>query len=246
MKTTYKIVLIILIFQNCSAPNYKDKLIGNWSVIFGNLEFEFYSDSLVANDVGLRYINTWTIDNSKIYLDTIEGRLGIEYPVFDYKLSNDNDSLFIKRPTESDFRYPIFRIKSAYDLLLKEIQLSIKLPKKDNIITHKEKNTGLNVYVGYRNNNLIAKTNYDGTNNLKDINLEALAFISYRYAEFNSSEVHFNLLVDKNVKKNEIDSIKSLLKETDIKKIFRIYTNDKIDYTKLNWRSELNWHGIYE
>ncbi len=54
------------------------------------------------------------------------------------------------------------------------------------------------------------------------------------------------LFTDQRVPEKEVDSIKNLLKETPVNKIFRVYTNDQVDYTKVDWKNELNWFGEYE
>ena len=61
-----------------------------------------------------------------------------------------------------------------------------------------------------------------------------------------SSQIKYLLFADKRVPEKEIDSIKNLLKETTIKKIFRVYTNEQVDYEKTDWKDELNWFGEYE
>ena len=90
MKTIYRIIILVLILQSCSSSNKeKEKLIGNWSVINGLNEFEFYQDSLIVNEWGMSYINLWDIDSSKLYLETIKGldSFGIKTKEFDYRLS---------------------------------------------------------------------------------------------------------------------------------------------------------------
>jgi len=248
MKTIFRTLILVSILQSCSSNSDKNKLIGDWSVINGWSEFEFYQDSLIVHEWGMTYINKWNIDESRLYLSTIKGldSFGIKTKEFEYRLSDNLDTLFIKKQTDSAFGPPILRIKSAYDYYLKQLQLTIDLPIKNDLILHKNKGTGLDIYVGFRNGKLIAKTDSDKTHGLDEIRYETIAFIASQETELDSSNFQFNLLIDKNINKLKIDSIKSILRTTGYKRMFRVYNNDKVDYEKTDWKDELNWFGIYE
>lgn len=49
---------------------------------------------------------------------------------------------------------------------------------------------------------------------------------------------------DNSINTRELDSVKKVLRKTSIKKIFRIYDNEK--YIKKDWKAEINWFGKYE
>lgn len=249
MKNIFRIIILVSILQSCSFSNKeKDKLIGNWSVVYGPCEFEFYKDSLILNEMGMSYINSWNADGSKLHLGTIKGldSFGIKEPVFDYRLSDNNDTLYIKKLTDSVFKFPIYRIKNGYDYLLKQLQLTIDLPSKNDLTSNTENHIGLNVYVGFRNGKLIAKTDSDKTKDLEEIKYETLAFLVSQEIELDSTNFQFNLLIDKNINNTNIDSIKDILKSTGYKRMFRVYTNEQVDYEKTDWKDELNWFGVYE
>lgn len=249
IKTIFRIIILVSILQSCSTKNKeKEKFIGNWSTVNGNSEFEFYRDSLILNEMGMSYINSWNVDGSKLHLNIIKGldSFGIKEPVFDYKLSKNNDTLYIKRVTDSVFKFPIYRIESRYDYLLKNLQLSIDLPTKNNLISNKENGIGLDVYVGFRNGKLIAKTYSDKTHALEKIKYETISFLAYQETELDSTNFQFNLLIDKNINKIKIDSIKNILKSTGYSRMFRVYNNKQVDYEKTDWKEELNWFGVYE
>ena len=248
MKTIFRIIILVSILHSCSSNPEKEKLIGNWSVVNGMNEFEFYKDSLIVNEFGMSYINEWNIDESKLYLGTIKGldSFGIKTKEFDYTLSNNLDTLFIKRLTDSVFGPPILRIENAYDYYLKRLQLTIDLPSKNNLISSNEKGTGLDVYVGFRNGKLIAKTDSDKTQGLDEIRYETIAFLASQETELDSTNFQFNLLIDKSINKIKTDSIKNILQSTGYSRMFRVYTNNKIDYEKADWKDELNWFGVYE
>ncbi|WP_379978847.1 hypothetical protein [Dokdonia ponticola] len=249
MKTIYKIIILVLILQSCSSSHKeKDKLIGNWSVVNGLNEFEFYQDSLIVSEWGMSYINQWDIDSSKLYLETIKGldSFGIKTKEFDFRLSENLDTLFIKKLTDSVFGPPILRIKNAYDYHLKRLQLVIDLPSKTNLISSNEKGTGLDIYVGFRDGKLIAKTESDKTRGLDEIKYETFAFIASQETELDSTNFQFNLLIDKSINKTEIDSIKNILQSTGYNRMFRVYNNNKVDYQNTDWKDDLNWFGVYE
>ena len=75
--------------------------------------------------------------------------------------------------------------------------------------------------------------------------------LKYKIASFyfskNVSEIdslRLNLFVDKSIVSSELDSIKTILKEYQIKRFFRIYNNK--EYTKKDWKAEISWLGKYE
>lgn len=207
-------------------------------------EFEFYQDSLIVYEWGMSYINEWDVDESKLYLEMVEGldSFGIKTKSFDYRLSEDQDTLFIKKHGNDSYGTPILKIKNGYDYFFKLQGLLIELPEKSELIPYEENGIGLDIYVGLRNGKLIVKTGSDKTPNLDEAKREIIKFKAMQ----ESANFQFNLFIDKRVNEHRVDSIKSVLKSTGFKRIFRIYTNDKVDYKKTNWKTELNWFGIYE
>lgn len=248
MENLIRIIFLISILQSCSSDINKEKLIGNWSAISGPSEFEFYKDSLIVNEMGISYINDWHFDQYKLYLKPIKGldSFGIKNTTFDYRISKNQDTLFIKRQTDSVFGEPILRIKNGYDYFFKQLQLSIDLPIKNELISCKQNGIGLDVYVGFRNSKLIAKTDNDIVEDLGKIKEEALAFFAYQKNMLDSTNFQFNLLMDKNINHKKIDSIKDILKSTGHERMFIVYNNNKIDYKKTGWKEELHWFGCYE
>ncbi|WP_346882778.1 hypothetical protein [uncultured Algibacter sp.] len=250
MKTIFRIIVLVSIIQSCSFSNKeKDKLIGNWSTVNGNscpLEYQFCQDSIRFSEMCYSHVNSWYINDSKIYHTNIKDSFANRNYVFDYKISNNNDTLFIKSVTDSLYKFPILRVKNGFDYLLKNLRLTFDLPSKNDLISSKENGIGFNVYVGFRNGKLIAKTDSDKTRGLDEIKYETIAFLAYQETELDSTNFQFNLLVDKNISKTKIDSIKNILKSTGYSRIFRVYNNEQVDYEKTDWKDELNWFGVYE
>jgi hypothetical protein len=180
MKHIYKILILTLVLCSCSSNSEKDKLIGNWSIPNGMNEFEFYKDSLIVNSMGMNFINDWDIDTSKLYLEPIKGldSFALKAKSFDYRLSSNLDTLFIKRETDSAFSPAILRIKNAFDYLLKRNYLTIDLPIKQDLVKEPKSSVGLNIYVGYKKDKLIAKSDDDRHKDLTGIKYFAYEYMS--------------------------------------------------------------------
>ncbi len=249
MKINNIILISITIFscQNYSNDVQKDVLLGNWStVLSGNQnQLTFYKDSIIFNEFGLSYIGKWEIDSTRIYLNPIKDskKIPLKSMVLDYQLNKTNDTLHIKNQKDSLFRYPFLKIQNKFDYLEKINGFNIELEEKPNLIQTGHFGHDINVYVGYKNSKIIVKT--DRFNNLYKINTEAneLFFLD---EGIDTSQVNYNLIIDKRIPKSKVDSIKNILTNTVIKKFFRIYTNKYIDYRKTDWKEEIDWFGIPE
>ncbi|GGW74875.1 hypothetical protein H4O20_08340 [Aequorivita sp. 609] len=241
-------ILIIAICQSCADKNLDTDLLGNWSSTNSAniVDLRFYKDSLLTNSWERETKYSWRSDNSKIYytqLTNIDPDLRTDF-VFEYKMNSQKDTLFIKTETDSLRTIELSKINNAYQYFEKNINLDIDLVKKENgLIPSGNKEFDYNIYVGYKNGKLISKS--DKYINLSGIELATMEYI-FSFKEPNENDFKYMLFVDKKVPKKQYDSIKSLLENTRIKKIFRVYTNNKVDYTKTDWKSELNWYGTYE
>ncbi|WCO03599.1 hypothetical protein [Psychroserpens ponticola] len=249
MKKSIKFLLLILLILSCSTNSEKEQFIGNWSTggFWNPIEFQFFKDSLIVDEMGLNYLNNWEFDSRKLYVTKLIGN-GPEIEeeiIFDYKLSRNKDSLYLKRESDSTYNVPLMKIKNGFDYLKKSVNLSIDLPISNTKLTQNNFNEcGLNIYVGYNNEKLIARTDrYIGVT-LHNITREAARY--YSCYETNQFNVFVNLIADKSVPKSDIDSLKSIIRETEINKILRIYKNDKTAYEKTGWKDKLEWFGIYE
>lgn len=248
MNSIFRFLLILLFIQSCTSNSNKTEFIGNWSLIHGANEYEFYEDSIVVRAFGNHYVNSWSIDGSKLHMKVIKQHFAdIDNETFSlfYKLSDNGDTLSLRRADETEFNAHFLKINNAYDYLSKRANINIQLPQKTNLI----KNTsllGIDIFIGYRNHKLTATTWDLKTADLSDIKKEVFMEMVSTPNFTETSKGQFNLIIDKNVKQNQIDSIKSILSETGITKMFRVYNNNDIDYTKIEWLSDFEWHGVYE
>ena len=210
------------------------------------MNLQFFKDSLIYDAWGKTTKFSWKSSNSKIYytqLKDLDQELKTDF-ILDYKLNEQKDTLFVKRETDSSYTNQFLKIKNGFQYLKKNINLDFDLPKKENeLISSGNKEFDFNIYVGYKNGKLVVKT--DRYINLDGIQSEIYHFI-LSFNEQKKEQIKYLLFADKKVPEKEIDSIKKLLKETTIKKIFRVYTNKQIDYEKTDWKDELNWYGEYE
>jgi hypothetical protein len=248
MKTVIPTLLVICILQSCSKKNIDNDLLGNWSSTKSAniVDLQFFKDSLISNAWERKTKFSWKSDGSKIYytqLTNIDPELETDF-IFEYKLNTEKDILFLKKETDTSFTNQFLKINNGYQYFEKNINLDIDLPKKESgLIPSGNKEFDFNIYVGFENGKLVAKT--DRYISLDDIQSEIYDLI-FSFKEREKEKIKYLIIADKRVPEKEIDSIKKLLKETTIKKIFRVYTNDQVDYERTDWKNELNWFGVYE
>lgn len=248
MKTIIRILLVIFILQSCSKKNIDTNLLGNWSSTKSSniVDLQFFKDSLIQNSWGETTKFSWRSDDSKIYytqLTNVDPELETDL-ILEYKLNAQKDTLFVKKENDSSFTIQFLKINNAYQYFEKNINLDIDLPKKENgLIPSGNKELDLNIYVGFKNGNLIAKT--DRFINLYGIQSEVYDLM-FSVEEQDTEQIKYVLFTDQRVSEKKVDSIKNRLKETTVNKIFRVYTNDQVDYKKIDWKDELNWFGEYE
>jgi len=239
---------VICILQSCSKKNIDNDLLGNWSSTKSSniVDLQFFKDSLIQNAWGKTTKFSWTSNNSKIFytqLTNVDPELETDF-ILEYKLNAQKDTLFVKKETDSSFTNQFLKINNGLQYLEKNINLNFDLPKKENgLISSGNKEFDFNIYIGFKNGKLVAKT--DRYINLAGIQSEIYELI-FSVKEQEKEQIKYLLFTDKEVPEKEIDSIKKLLKDTTIKKIFRVYTNDQVDYERTGWKDELNWFGEYE
>jgi hypothetical protein len=131
-------------------------------------------------------------------------------------------------PYDSTKVLKFIKAKNGNTFFFNEILgLDIDLPtyktqlNRPEILNMKIGHNGIyNIYVGYKDNNLVVKT--DSSPDLENLKSEVDEFIENLRDEL-KRHTKFNLIADKNISKYEIDSIKNIMKETSIKQIYRTY-----------------------
>ena len=163
MKTVIRILLAICILQSCSKKNIDNDLLGNWSSTKSAniVDLQFFKDSLIQNAWERTTKFSWTSDGSKIYytqLTNIDPELDTDF-ILEYKLNAKKDTLFIKKENDSSFTNKFLKINNGLQYLEKNVNLDFDLPKKEKgLISSGDKEFDFNIYAGFQNGKLVAKT----------------------------------------------------------------------------------------
>ncbi|WP_191858094.1 hypothetical protein [Hanstruepera ponticola] len=223
MKNFSLYFFIAFALLNCSSSKIDKKLLGNWYYVSGNQiisVFQFHKDSLVINERIGKTTLKWFSKNQRIN----SAYLKENGPQYDYYLNPNNDTLFLRLLGKVNLEdITLIRAKNNYDLFKKIIGLNIELPESDinlNPISISDHN--FNVYAGYKDNNLIVKT--DSNPNLDKI-IEEVGRFRKNSRDEAKRFLKFNLIADKNIPASQMDSIISILEETSISKVYRTYQN---------------------
>lgn len=256
MRKTLLLILFTSLFYSCQND---DNLIGNWYLTNGNyiVEFEFHQDgSLKYYGNYQEHFGKWKIKNSRIYIELIESEIDMISRKFalDYELVGD--SLFIKRPSEEVFPHPGWiKFDNRFNQWINYLGIKIDLKKSEkNLKTSVDGLFSKEIYIGFKEDEIVLQTDGFRFKNIKkDVLNITYEFIESHPSETENEDFKFILIIDKNIPELKIDSIKNILRETPIKKIFRVYKNDSIDYHNLNWKKldfqtykDTEWFGLYE
>ena len=248
MKNVIRTLLVICILQSCSKKNIDNDLLGNWSSTKSAniVDLQFFKDSLISNAWERKTKFSWKSDGSKIHctqLTNIDPELESDF-IFEYKLNTEKDTLFLKKETDTSFTNQFLKINNGYQYFEKNINLDIELPKKESgLISSGNKEFDYNIYVGFKNGELVAKT--DRYINLGGIQNEIYNLVA-SVKKRDEAKIKYMLFIDEKVSKIQVDSLMDILRETRIKNFFRVYQNDQVDYEKTKWKEELKWFGEYQ
>ncbi len=255
MKKTFLLILFMSIFYSCQNDS---NLIGNWYTTNGNYiaEFEFHQDGSAKYYGNYQeQVGIWEIRNSRIYIELIESEIDMISRKFavDYEILGD--SLFIKRPSEKIFPKPGWiKFDNRFNQWTNYLGVKVDLKKSKKALKSSiDGSLSKEIYIGFKNNKIVLRTQNRYPSIKKDVGAIANEFMTQRPPESKNEDLKFILIIDKNISEFKVDSVKNILRETPIKKIFRVYKNDTIDYKNLNWHTEfleahnkIEWYGIYE
>ena len=217
--------LILFLVTSCSRTNSKQELIGNWFYSEGHkidYQFRFYEDSLVmVNGSGWKRKLMWKVDADSIYT-LYTDKPG---PAYKYKLDVETQTLRLGLiQNDSSKALKFVKAKNPTEFIFdKIVGLNIDLPIYKHPLTESERfhmhsppYLNFNIYAGYKNGNLVVKT--DSSSNLENLNKEVAEFKEDSRDELINA-LTFNIVADKNVSKNELDSIKNILKKASLNNI---------------------------
>ncbi len=218
-------------------------MLGNWYAQQENkeiLEFQFYKDSLIIYDILGKYTQKWKINDQTLFISSINGPTSKLNLAFKYQLDHSKQLLQLKIAGNDTVEIPLLRkAESVFDFFQISKDVKIELPKtqSDLIPISEPKNLNFNIYAGYKNGELVVKT--DSATNLDSLEIEVSKFRENSRKEIRN-HLRFNLIADKNIPQCQIDSIKDRLKKTAIDRIFRTYKKHQADYNKsLHWYAKV-------
>jgi len=240
---------------SCSINQHEEKLIGQWNdyPIGGMSDIKFYKDSLVSFEYGKKRTGEWKANSTKIRIQLIKTKAFKQKEfVFYYKVSTNGDSLILKMNDDLKDKSNkiLLRVNNHWEHYLKELELKIELPIP-NFKIHKMDSTkiGIDIYVGYDNDSLIAKS-ISGVKLRSVERIESLVYSMKSELRTNQiEEFYFSLIADKHVPKRKIDSIKQMLSKFSEIETFRVYHTELENYGKYNVKLEgriWDWYGKYE
>nr|WP_298995192.1 hypothetical protein [uncultured Polaribacter sp.] len=248
MKKRITPLIILLFFFNCKKENLKSDFIGNWSTIsnsIDDLEIQFFNDSIVYDYYSNKYSTNWKVLENKIEQTLIHNLLSNEKgtkSTLEFSFNKKKDTLFLNNKKDS-ISLVFKKINNSFEYFTNKIGIDIELPStNEKIVPISNKDFGINIYIGKQRDTILIKT---------DEYLKRFGELKYKIGNFYFSNdeskidsLRLNLFVDKEVSDSELDSIKTILKEYQIKRFFRIYNNK--EYIKKDWKAEINWLGKYE
>lgn len=245
MKQNLLYISVIFLLVSCISNNYKSELLGNWYFydIPENSKhlnvFKIHSDSILINSIMGTTIEKWKATKKQILLYDLKGYPGDSELTNEYKLkSNDRLELKVYGDTIIEFKN-IVKAQNAMDFLQKSINLKIDLPNADKELIEIGNSPFIfTIYAGYDNGRLKFLTdNYDNLSNLE----KEITDFKEEFDPRPFSKANFILIADKNIPNKKLDSLKQILNQTLIKRIFRAYKNDTIKY-----KNNLIWYGLVD
>lgn len=254
MKKNLKIIIVSLILLSCSKNGFEKQLIGTWKShpAYGASDLRFYKDSVVSYEYGRKKKGTWKANSSQIKLHLPQKDIGYsESYILDYKINDNKDSLYIKNIADSSYTsQALIKVTDDWEYYLKKIGLQIELPEANFELTEKDSTwLGIDLFLAYQNDSLQIANEYGTKLNIhKDLKY----YIFGERAKMKEEEIHkmnYHLIIDKSVSEQDVDSIKSLLKELPNMKFFRVYKKNESNYGKYDFYMNVkkwNWYGKYE
>ena len=249
-KNLLVLLVLALLLMACEKKQHDKRLLGNWSSLIYQdpNEIQFYQDSLRLYEMGKEFYGTWHSKDHLIYATLLHRKENIVIDTFTLAYKFNKDTLLIKSAMDSSFlNPPLLKVTHRFEHLLRMLNMKIDLPKTNSaLVSSGEGGFNLELYIGYIDDELKIKL----YNRLIDLDkndvLTAIFTLKSQHSEEDQDQLKFVLIADQSVSEAELDSIKSKLMLSPIKKAFRVYKSDSIDYVNLNWREHITWYGLME
>lgn len=255
MKYFLYIFLPSLLALSCSNDDHPNRkiLIAEWFAQQPT-RIKFDNNSAIFSDYGLEYGNKWSITDNELFLKPTEELVilvngkedTISKPLtFDYKISGDQDTLYIKRKFQNTY-LPLSRIENGLELIQHRKRLQIQLPEGNDLGKVPENFVSIDIYAGFRGNNLLIKSEDPNYEDLTHFNFYIFKRLSELPKDKRDSPVNFNLIADHKISEEEISIIKDSLRNIANYKIFRVYQNEKLNYDNTELDKSISWYGRFE
>jgi hypothetical protein len=234
-------ISITIAITSCGQNSFEKELNGNWYELKNNgfTRMLFESDSLTITDWSNQTIK-WKANkeqiefNYKLLFPDSNGKQ-IQETVLSYKLEPISETLkinFIKPDTLAPTEF--IRADNYIDYLNKKNKIQFSLPT-DSTSEFIEINGdfGLKVFIGFENGKLTSKTEF--SDNLKTLSQDIEEFknqIKLRdkfYEEMLPYRLHYRVFADKGISTSNFRMFIDSLKESTIKKVYRMYESEEID-----------------
>ncbi|MDT0688134.1 hypothetical protein [Autumnicola psychrophila] len=230
-------IFILIFFNSCQNNKEEKKFLGTWYAqeAYGEIiEVTFLEDTLYITDDSGNYAAEWKLlNNNRILFYNMHGPTTLKEIKFNYEIDSNNLELDrIDNSLISEYK----KADDAFNYFQKKIELNIDLPNTtDSLMVATVTLERFLIYAGYRDNNLIVKTDY--SNNLSNLKYEVDS-IRNIYKDHGKGLMSINLIADKDIPNKSIDSILEIINSTSVEYIFRTYKN-----TNHTYKHDLNWFG---
>lgn len=227
-------LILLLSFFSCFNNRLEKKILGSWYDYNESIKLDFNRDSLVIYDSQIQNTN-WKINNNHIqYLYRLPFSDSITEVSLKYEFINDT-LLIVKSDFDSSKVLRLYKSKSYLDFLFHKNKIAIDLSEDENAFTQNKRNIyGVKIFIGYKNNSLIAKTEFsDDLNNLKEDIKKKVNEVShiyddnyryiYKFEQWKKMVLHYSVFVDKKVPKDNLQFFLNKLRRSEIKNIYRVY-----------------------
>ncbi len=253
MKKLLLLALISILFYNCNN-RYEKSIIGTWYSLDEKTKLTYTTDSIFVNDITRK--GTWKADKNQITCNWIhhfqeDSIIKNEYL---YQLIHRNRIvLFYEK--DSSKQEVFLRSANFIDYLFKKNDININLEKNHNAKYSKTENKyGIKIFIGYKNDSLIIKSEYSKNLDNLDYDIESILkenspFLKNEYDDFHDSfkkrvsfnkwvkmNLYYSIFVDKKIPQHIVDSTVKKLKNSSIQRIYRAYKAKEsryIDFYKI-------------
>lgn len=238
-------LLILCLIFSCGQNSSEKRLNGKWYEIKNEYNiWHFFPDSLVFPNLGEKH--EWEASNSKIKFDLItyiwdshEKRIDYQDKiVIDYKINNDNDSLFgTLKNKYGKHKFSLIKAENYLQFLHKKFDIEFELPKdslaeeinpsiRHNNNRFRTEKYGLKIFLAYSGNKIVGKTEL--SENLENLKLDIIRFkdslkpnknVDLFFNDMLEYKFHLRIFADKKIRDSTITKLLKITIKSDVLKL---------------------------